>query len=58
MQVDSARNSISVLEVQLHGMNFQYDTFPDGGLYSSKLVVSIQDLQILDRSEHAPWKMV
>lgn len=58
MLADSARNSSSVLEVQLHGMNFQYDTFPEGGLYSSKLAVSIQDLQILDRSEHAPWKMV
>lgn len=58
MQGDSARNTSSLLEVVLCGMNFQYDTFPEGGLYSSKLAVSIQDLRIFDRSEHAPWKMV
>lgn len=58
IQGDTARNASSLLEVELHGMNFQYDTFPEGGLYSSKLAVSIQDLRILDHSEHAPWKMV
>eukprot|EP01018_Ginkgo_biloba_P036606 Gb_39311 [translate_table: standard] len=58
VQGECTRNASSCLEVELRGVDFQYDTFPDGGLNASKLAVSIQDFLIVDNSRGAPWKMV
>ncbi|XP_057821623.2 autophagy-related protein 2 isoform X2 [Cryptomeria japonica] len=55
---ECTRNESACLEVELHGVDFQYDAFPDGGVYASKISFSIHDLLILDHSENAPWKKV
>ncbi|KAH9314281.1 hypothetical protein KI387_022908, partial [Taxus chinensis] len=55
---ECARNESTCLEVELHGVDFEYDVFPDNGPYASKISISIHDLLILDYSENAPWKKV
>lgn len=50
MQGIPRRNAASSqFEIDLHGVNAQYDTFPDGGgLCASKLALSIEDLRMFD----------
>ncbi|MCO5599249.1 hypothetical protein L7F22_053350 [Adiantum nelumboides] len=46
------------MEVILHGVNLQHDTFPQIGTHASRLALSIDDIGIYDRSKGAPWKKV
>lgn len=53
---ECTRNESACLEVELHGVDIQYDAFPDTGVYASKISFSIHDLLILDHSENALGK--
>ncbi|XP_058097104.1 autophagy-related protein 2 [Magnolia sinica] len=57
-QNTGGRDATVCLELMLSGMSIQYDMFPDGNVYVSKLVLSVQDFHLYDRSRDAPWKMV
>lgn len=46
------------LELNLAGLNLQYDIYPEGVISVSKLSVSLQDIHLYDRSRDAPWMMV
>ncbi|MQM00160.1 hypothetical protein Taro_032893, partial [Colocasia esculenta] len=46
------------LELMLSGLNLQYDFYPDGELFVSKLSLSVQDFYLHDSSRNAPWRMV
>lgn len=46
------------LELALHGLDCQYDIFPDGRICVSKLSLSVQDFHLYDNSRNAPWKLV
>jgi autophagy-related protein 2 len=52
------RETTVYLELALSGMQFQYDVFPVGGIYASKLCLSVQDFHLYDGSKTAPWKRV
>ncbi|EEF43703.1 autophagy-related protein 2 isoform X2 [Ricinus communis] len=52
------RDTTSYLEIVLSGMQFVYDFFPVGGIYASKLSLSVQDFYLCDRSKSAPWTRV
>ncbi|XP_050212203.1 autophagy-related protein 2 [Mercurialis annua] len=52
------RDTTSYLEIVLSGIQLQYDLFPVGGIYASKLSLSVQDFYLCDRSKSAPWTRV
>ncbi|KAJ7967449.1 Autophagy-related protein 2 [Quillaja saponaria] len=52
------RDTTVCLELALSGMRFQYDIFPVGGVYVSKMFLSVQDFHLYDRSKDAPWKLI
>lgn len=52
------RDSSVCLELALMGMNMQYDMFPNGEIYVSRLSLSVQDFHVYDNSRNAPWKKV
>ncbi|KAJ6936770.1 hypothetical protein NC652_011455 [Populus alba x Populus x berolinensis] len=52
------RETTVYLELALSGMQFQYDVFPVGGIYASKLCLSVQDFHLYDGSKTAPWKQI
>lgn len=52
------RDTTVCLELELSGLQCQYDLFPVGGICSSKLSLSIQDFHLYDRSKAAPWQLV
>ncbi|XP_064967995.1 autophagy-related protein 2-like isoform X3 [Musa acuminata AAA Group] len=54
----NGRDRSTFLELSLVGLYLQYDIYPEGVTYVSKFSLSIQDVQIYDRSSDAPWKMV
>lgn len=55
---DNGRGENVCLELTLSGINLQYDIYPDGELFVSKLALSVKDFHLYDRSKNAPWKMV
>ncbi|XP_034681405.1 autophagy-related protein 2 isoform X10 [Vitis riparia] len=54
----SGRDAATCLELALSGMDFQYDIFPDGEIFVSKLSLFIKDFHLYDNSRDAPWKLV
>lgn len=54
----SGRDTTVCLELTLSGMKFQYDVFPVGGVWLSKMSVSVRDINLYDRSRDAPWILV
>ncbi|KAL6838597.1 hypothetical protein ACP4OV_031554 [Aristida adscensionis] len=54
----NGRDRNSSLEFIVTGLGIQLDMYPDGDVSISKLTVSAQDLNLCDRSMHAPWKTV
>ena len=60
LQGKPRRNAASSqFEVNLYGVNAQYDTFPDsGGLYASKLALSVENLRMFDISGQHRGKTV
>uniref|UniRef100_A0A0D9WP46 Autophagy-related protein 2 n=1 Tax=Leersia perrieri TaxID=77586 RepID=A0A0D9WP46_9ORYZ len=54
----NGRDKRSSLEFIMSGFNIQFDMYPDGDIYVSKLSISAKDINICDQSTHAPWKMV
>ncbi|CAA6656458.1 unnamed protein product [Spirodela intermedia] len=55
---ENGRGENVCLELTLSGINLQYDIYPDGELFVSKLALSVKDFYLYDRSRNAPWKMV
>ncbi|MCO5608991.1 hypothetical protein L7F22_063211 [Adiantum nelumboides] len=56
--VTSGRQTGLCLEVIFHGVDLQHDTFPETGVYASRLALSIRDVRIYDCSKDAPWKKI
>ncbi|XP_022725387.1 autophagy-related protein 2-like isoform X2 [Durio zibethinus] len=52
------RDTTVCLELEVSGMEFQYDIFPAGGISVSKLSLSVHDFFLYDKSVDAPWKLV
>ncbi|KAK1258092.1 hypothetical protein QJS04_geneDACA012280 [Acorus gramineus] len=52
------RDTTVCLELSLSRMNLEYDMFPEGDIWLSKLSISVQDFYLYDHSRDAPWKMV
>ncbi|KAG7582518.1 Autophagy-related protein 2 CAD motif [Arabidopsis suecica] len=52
------RDTTSCLELELSGVQFLYETFPIGGICTSKLSLMVQDFYLYDRSNNAPWTLV
>ncbi|KAI5056458.1 hypothetical protein GOP47_0028276 [Adiantum capillus-veneris] len=57
-QFTSGRQTGVCLEVIFHGVDLQHDTFPETGVYASRLALSIRDVRIYDCSKDAPWKKI
>ncbi|KAK1297387.1 hypothetical protein QJS10_CPB15g00825 [Acorus calamus] len=51
------RDTTVCLELSLSRMNLEYDMFPEGDIWLSKLSISVQDFYLYDHSRDAPWKM-
>ena len=54
----SGRDATTCLELELSGMGFQYDVFPDGEICVSKLSLFIEKFHLYDNSRDAPWRLV
>uniref|UniRef100_A0A1J3HLH3 Autophagy-related protein 2 n=1 Tax=Noccaea caerulescens TaxID=107243 RepID=A0A1J3HLH3_NOCCA len=54
----TGRDTTSCLELELSGVQFLYESFPIGGLCTSKLSLMVQDFYLYDRSKAAPWTLV
>ncbi|KAM7474898.1 hypothetical protein LguiB_022141 [Lonicera macranthoides] len=52
------RDITACLELALSGMDVQYNLFPDGEVFVSKLSLSIKDFCLNDNSKDAPWRLV
>ncbi|XP_042376736.1 autophagy-related protein 2-like isoform X2 [Zingiber officinale] len=52
------RDRSTFLELSLVGLCLQYDIYPEGEINVSKLSLTVQDFNLYDRSDDAPWKMV
>lgn len=55
---DSQRDVDQSLEIELCGMNVEYEVFPDGEIFASKLSLSVKDIRLNDNGKDAPWKLV
>ncbi|PIM99241.1 Cytoplasm to vacuole targeting protein [Handroanthus impetiginosus] len=56
--VPCARDATVCLELELRGIEFDYDIYPDGEISASRLCLTIQEFYLNDRSDDAPWKLV
>lgn len=54
----NGRDKRSYLEFIMSALNIQFNMYPDGDIFVSKLSISAKDINICDQSTHAPWKMV
>ncbi|KAL2456804.1 autophagy 2 [Forsythia ovata] len=54
----NGRDTTISFELVLSAIGFQYDVFPDGGIWASRFSLSIQDCCLTDNSHNAPWKQV
>ncbi|XP_058191622.1 autophagy-related protein 2 isoform X1 [Rhododendron vialii] len=52
------RDRTVCLELALSGMEFQYEVYPEGVTFVSRLSLSVQDFHLSDNSQDAPWKLV
>ncbi|XP_057488102.1 autophagy-related protein 2-like isoform X2 [Actinidia eriantha] len=52
------RDRTVCLELALSGMDLQYEIYPDGETFVSRISVSVQDFHLNDNSRDAPWKRV
>lgn len=52
------RDRTVCLELALFGMEFQYEIYPEGETFVSRLSLSVQDFHLSDNSKDAPWKLV
>ncbi|GFS40000.1 autophagy 2 [Actinidia rufa] len=52
------RDRTVCLELALSGMDFQYEIYPEGETFVSRISVSVQDFHLNDNSQDAPWKRV
>ncbi|KAI4367619.1 hypothetical protein MLD38_023335 [Melastoma candidum] len=52
------RDETICLELALCGIDCQYDAFPVGGFFISKVSLSVQDIHLCDKSRDAPLRLV
>ncbi|KAL6963999.1 hypothetical protein U1Q18_035005 [Sarracenia purpurea var. burkii] len=52
------RDRTVCLDLALSGMDFQYEIYPEGETFVSRLSLSVQDFHLNDNSQDAPWKLV
>ncbi|XP_052191983.1 autophagy-related protein 2 [Diospyros lotus] len=52
------RDRTVYLELVLSGIDFQYEIYPEGDICVSRLSLSVQDFNLNDNSQNAPWKLV
>ncbi|KAI4375988.1 hypothetical protein MLD38_013792 [Melastoma candidum] len=52
------RDKTICLELALCGIDCQYDAFPVGGFFISKVSLSVQDIHLCDNSRDAPLRLV
>lgn len=54
----SGRDATICFELALSGIGFDYEFYPDGEISASRLSLTVHDICLNDKSDHAPWKLV